>query len=236
MADRASSGFLGSLTLEEHRAFLRLGRRRRFRGGAALFREGERSGGLLAVLSGRVKVSSFTDEGKEIIITIRGTGELLGEDFAIDGEPRSASGTALGPVEALEVDTEAFTEFLQKYPRVGLVLLRMVNRRLREATRWRIVRGSHDLTERVAARLDDLADRYGEASGSRVRILLPLTQEELAGWVGVSREAVSKALRELRARGWIETHRRGVRCSTATHCACARSSRNRTPLVPSLLQ
>jgi CRP-like cAMP-binding protein len=210
MAERQSPGFLGSLTPEEHRAFLRLGRRRRFRGGAILFREGDRSSGLLAIISGRAKVSSFTDEGKEVVVTIRGTGELLGEDFAIDGEPRSASGTALGPVEALEVGIEPFTEFLQQYPRVGLVLLRMVNRRLREATRWHIVHRSHDLTARIAARLVDLADRYGEVSGSRVRILVPLTQEELAAWVGVSREAVSMALRALRERGWIETHRRGV--------------------------
>jgi CRP-like cAMP-binding protein len=152
MAERPSPGFLGSLTPEEHRAFLRLGRRRRFRGGAILFREGDRSSGLLAIISGRAKVSSFTDEGKEVVVTIRGTGELLGEDFAIDGEPRSASGTALGPVEALEVGIEPFTEFLQDYPRVGLVLLRMVNRRLRGATRWHIVHRSHDITARIAAR------------------------------------------------------------------------------------
>jgi CRP-like cAMP-binding protein len=72
------------------------------------------------------------------------------------------------------------------------------------------VHRSHDLTARITVRLVDLADRYGEVSGSRVRIRLPLSQEELAAWVGVSREAVSMALRALRERGWIETHRRGV--------------------------
>ncbi|MGH2453677.1 MAG: Crp/Fnr family transcriptional regulator [bacterium] len=210
MADRAPSGFLGSLTAQEYRAFLRRGRRRRFRSGAMLFREGERSDGVLAVLSGRVKVSYFTDEGREIVLAVRGSGELLGELSTIDGEPRSATGTALGPVEALAVSGEAFTEFLQEFPRVSLVLLRTISRRLREATRRRIEYGSLDTTARVAARLVELADQYGEAFGSSVRILLPLTQEELAGWVGASREAVSKALRALRQRGWIETHRRGV--------------------------
>ena len=210
MAERASPGFLGSLTSQEHRAFVRRARRRRYRSGVALFREGQRSEGVLAVLSGRVKISYYTDEGQEIVLAFRGTGESLGEDSAIDGEPLSATGTALGPVEALAVSAEAFTEFLEEYPRVGLVLLRTLSRRLREATRWRIAFGSLDTTARVAGRLVDLADQYGQASGSRVRILLPLTQEELAGWVGASREAVSKALRELRARGWIETHRRGV--------------------------
>lgn len=211
MADRsASSGFLGSLTAEEQRAFVRRGRRRRYRGGAALFREGERSEGVLAVLGGRVKVSYFTDEGREILLSVRGPGELLGELSTIDGEPRSATGTALGPVEALVVDAEGFAGFLEEHPRVGVVLLKMLSRRLREATRRRIEYGALDTTGRVAARLVELAGQYGEASGAGVRILLPLTQEELAGWVGASREAVSKALRMLRGRGWIETHRRGI--------------------------
>jgi len=211
LADRPpTSGFLGNLTPEEARAFLRRGRRRRYRRGAALFREGEHSEGVLAVLTGRVKVSFFTDQGREIVLAVRGPGELLGELSTIDGEPRSATGTALGPVEALAVAAEAFTTFLEEYPRVALVLLRTVSRRLREATRRRIEYGALDTTGRVAARLVELAEQYGEASEGHVRILLPLTQEELAGWVGASREAVSKALGALRARGWIETHRRGI--------------------------
>jgi CRP-like cAMP-binding protein len=67
-----------------------------------------------------------------------------------------------------------------------------------------------DTTSRVAQRLVELADRYGEPEKNSVRVGVPLTQEELAGWVGASREAVSKALRSLRARGWIETGRRTV--------------------------
>ncbi|MGH7753503.1 MAG: Crp/Fnr family transcriptional regulator, partial [Gemmatimonadales bacterium] len=166
--------------------------------------------GVLAVLSGNVKVSYFTDEGQEIVLAIRGPGELLGELETIDGEPRAATGTALGTVEAVAVGAESFTEFLQEYPRVALVVLRTLSRRLREATRRRVERSALDTTDRVAARLVELADQYGEASGGHVRILLPLSQEELAAWVGVSREAVSKALRALRERGWIETHRRAV--------------------------
>ena len=211
MASGALSSFLGGLTPQEHRAFLRRGRRRRYRAGVALFREGERfSEGVLAVLSGHVKVSYFTDEGQEIVVAIRGPGELLGILEAIDGEPPAATGMALGAVEAVVVGAETFAEFLEEYPRVAMVMLRTLSRWLREATRRRIEYSALDVTGQVAARLVDLADRYGEPSGGRVRILLPLTQEELASWVGVSREAVSKALRALRQRGWIETHRRGI--------------------------
>jgi CRP-like cAMP-binding protein len=210
MVDRAMSGFFESLTAQERRALLRRGRRRRYRSGAVLLREGERSGAVFVVLSGRVKISSFAEEGDEIVITVRGSGELLGEDSFVDQEPHMATGTALGPVDALVVSTEAFAEFLEESPHAGRVLLRTGYERLREATRWKIVLGPLNTTGRVALRLVALADKYGETSGDHVRIQLSLSQEELAGWVGASREAVSKALRALRERGLIETHRRHI--------------------------
>jgi CRP/FNR family cyclic AMP-dependent transcriptional regulator len=94
----------------------------------------------------------------------------------------------------------------------------MLCQRLRDADRKRIEFGMFDTTGRVAQRLVELAERYSEPYQPRhrplppgsVRITLNLTQEELAGWVGSSREAVSKALRTLRSHGWIETGRRRV--------------------------
>ena len=57
----------------------------------------------------------------------------------------------------------------------------------------------------------DLRLRLQGSPDGVLRIRLPLSQEELAGWAGASREAVVKALRKLRARGWIETGRREIR-------------------------
>ncbi|GAA3308369.1 hypothetical protein GCM10020219_009520 [Nonomuraea dietziae] len=62
----------------------------------------------------------------------------------------------------------------------------------------------------MATRLVELAERYGEQTSTGLRVALPLSQDELAGWTGASREAVSKALRTLRDRGLIETGRRRV--------------------------
>jgi CRP/FNR family transcriptional regulator, cyclic AMP receptor protein len=56
--------------------------------------------------------------------------------------------------------------------------------------------------------LVELVDRFGEPTESGIRITLPFTQEELAGWVGASREAVAQALRTLRASGYVQTQRR----------------------------
>jgi CRP-like cAMP-binding protein len=82
--------------------------------------------------------------------------------------------------------------------------------KLRDADRKRVEFGSLDAEGRVARRLVELASEHGTTSQGVVHITLPLSQQELAGWTCSSRESVSKALRNLRACGWIETHRRGI--------------------------
>jgi CRP-like cAMP-binding protein len=88
--------------------------------------------------------------------------------------------------------------------------MRMLVTRLRDADSKRVEFTAFDTVGRVARRLVELAERFGTASDDRVEIALALSQEELAGWTGSSREAVSKALQSLRGRGWIETKRRGI--------------------------
>jgi CRP-like cAMP-binding protein len=88
------------------------------------------------------------------------------------------------------------------------VLLQMVTARLRDSDRKRVEFAAYDIAARVARRLVELADRFGEPDEQGVRISVALSQDELAGWVGASREAVAKALRVLRSRGFVSTGRR----------------------------
>lgn len=164
----------------------------------------------LVILSGRVKIAALSDDGREVTLAIRGPGDLLGEQGVIDGEPRSATVIALDDVEALVVAGSEFTGFLADEPEAALYVMRTLARRLRDADQKRVEFAAKDSVARVAARLLELADRFGEHEGELVRIDLPLTQEELAGWAGASREAVTKALQGLRKLGWIETGRRTV--------------------------
>jgi CRP/FNR family transcriptional regulator, cyclic AMP receptor protein len=205
-----SSGFLGALDQDQTADLRRRGVHRRFRKGQALFHQGGQSDRVLVLLGGRVKVSTVTEEGREIVLAFRGAGDLLGELSAIDDEPRSASVTAIEPVEALAVATSDFRAYLGAHPTVALLLLQMLSRRLRDADRKRVEYGAHDTVGRVAARLVELGERYGEPVADGVRVGLPLSQEELAGWTGASREAVSKALQSLRRLGWVLTERRSI--------------------------
>jgi CRP/FNR family cyclic AMP-dependent transcriptional regulator len=202
--------FTEGLTTDERGDFENRGRRRRWPRGAAIFNEGGRSEYVALLTDGRAKASYFTDSGNEVILAVRGPGSLLGEMSAIDGEPLSATITALEPVEAIVVPVDSFKDYLQRHPQVALMLLRTMSRRLRDADRKRVEFSAYDALGRVARRLVELADEFGEADSGAVRISLPLSQEELASWTGASREAVSKALRNLRGRGWIETHRRAI--------------------------
>lgn len=203
-------GFMASLSREELDDLKARGRTRTWPRGANLFVEGDQSEHVALITSGRVKVSYFTEDGREIVLALREAGDLLGDQSAMDGGPRGASASALGEVQALVIQAGDFKGFLESHPRVALLLLKMLSLRLRDADKKRIEFGAFDTVGRVARRLVELAERFGETSEEGVRITAPLSQQELAAWTGSSREAVSKALQTLKGRGWIETHRRGI--------------------------
>jgi CRP-like cAMP-binding protein len=208
----AESGeFLDQLTAPERESLQARGRRRRWARGEVIFAEDDRTDWVLVLLEGRVKVSSHTASGTEVVLAVRGPGALLGELAAIDGQPRSATVAAVEPISALVVPFGEFAAFLQGNGRVAFLLTRLIAGRLRDADRKRIEFGAYDTTGRLAARLVELAERYGETEpDGSVRISLPLSQDEIAGWIGASREAVSKSMAALRSRGLIETGRRTV--------------------------
>src|SRR3954467_5314478 len=114
------------------------GRPRRFRTGATLFHEGDHSDWIGLILKGRVKISCYGADGRERLVAVVGPGELLGELSAIDGEPRSATATALEPLEAAVLTAEEFVSFLQSHPDATPGILRAVIGRLRDSDKRRV--------------------------------------------------------------------------------------------------
>jgi CRP/FNR family cyclic AMP-dependent transcriptional regulator len=202
--------FLSALTAAEDAALRARGVPRRIARGAAIFHQHGVADRVLVVLRGCVKLSCMSEEGKEVILAIRGPGDLLGEMSVIDGRPRSATATALDPVEALGVSGPDFIDYLEHNPRVALVVMRMLGTRLREADAMRIELSAQDSMSRVAARIVELCERFGDDVEAGVRVDLPISQEELAGWTGCSRDSVVKALQSMRRLGWLETGRRRI--------------------------
>ncbi|HET8673547.1 MAG TPA: Crp/Fnr family transcriptional regulator [Thermoleophilaceae bacterium] len=202
--------FLSELTDREERDLRGRAVSRRFRRGATLVHQGEAPGRVLVIEAGRAKVTAITDDGREIVLAFAGPGDLLGELSALSGSPRAATVRALEPLSALAIARGDFETFLDANPRVALVILRVVIARLHDADRQQVEFAAYQTVTRVARRLVELAQRHGEQTGAAIRITLPISQEELAGWAGASREAITKALHDLRAMGLIETHRRHI--------------------------
>jgi CRP-like cAMP-binding protein len=202
--------FLDALTAEEVAELRALGRERRYGPGVTVFHQDDEAGPVAVLLKGRTKVLSLTPDGRDVILAVRGPGELIGELAALDDEPRQATVVTLEPVEALVLVRTAFTGLLERRPRVALAVVRTVAERLRYADAQQAAFATQDVPGRVAGRLAELAARFGRADGDRIEIDLPLSQEELASWTGASREAVAKALQQLRGLRIIETGRRRI--------------------------
>lgn len=182
--------------------FVALGQRRRYEAAGAVFLEGDGPGPVFGVVSGRVRITAQSSDGEESTLVIRYPHQLFGELSAIDGLPRSATATAMEPVELVAVPPAEFNQYLRDHAELALPLLRMLAERLRATTRGHLSHRPGDVVTRVAARIAMLAEREPKSAGTIVT--LSVSQGDLASWADVDREAVSRALLRLRANGWIE--------------------------------
>jgi CRP/FNR family transcriptional regulator, cyclic AMP receptor protein len=205
---RPQEPFLARLTAEELAALRSRAITRQFARGATIVHQGEVPGRVVVIERGCAKVSVTTEDGKDVVLAFRGPGDVLGEVAALSALPRSATVRAIEPIDALAIGVGDFEVWLEQHPRVALELLRVVIARLREADRQQFEFTAYQTLGRIARRLVELAERFGEPCEDGVRISLRISQEELAGWAGASREATSKALHDLREIGLIETERR----------------------------
>ena len=172
--------------------------------------EGEPGEQVMILLEGHVKASCVTREGHELVLSFRGPGDVLGELSFLDAQPRSSSVTAIESVQVLVVSGTRFRAFLESTPVAAMTMIEVIGRRFRDANRKRVQFGASDTIGRVAARIVELVERYGELSGDVIRVDLPITQEELGSWTASSRAGVAHALHVLRDLGWIETDRKRI--------------------------
>jgi CRP/FNR family cyclic AMP-dependent transcriptional regulator len=166
---------------------------------AILINEGDTTDSLFILLSGRVKVYSTNADGKEVVITIRGAGEYVGE-LALDGGVRSASVMTLEPTTCSVVSGASLREFIAAHPDFASHLIRRLIRRVRQATESVKSLALEDVYARVIRLLAELSDP-GEGSERRVRERL--TQQDIADRVGASREMVSRIMKDLTTGGYI---------------------------------
>ena len=207
----ASLDFIGQLDEEDRHALQAIATRRTASSGQHVMAAGQVADCVLVVLSGHLKIVAMGPGGEDVVLAFRGPGSLIGEQAFVDGTPRSAGVIAVEPAEMLVVAASAFRHFLAEHPRVAMTLVGMLSLRLRDSDRQLVRFATSDTLGRTSARLVELCDHYGDsAPDGSVRIALPLTQEDLAGWTGSSLESTAKALRAMRRLKWITTARRCI--------------------------
>jgi CRP/FNR family cyclic AMP-dependent transcriptional regulator len=205
--------FLRQLAPEDADTLLQSMRRRNVRRSEPILRAGAAGEEVVVVLRGRVRLVAYGADRREVVLGLRGPGELIGDMAALGGQRRSASAIAVDDVEAGVLHGDEFRAFLRDHPDAALVLIRMLVRRLSEATRDVVDLATRDSVGRIAKRLLELAGEHGAPSGGGtggIQIQLSLSQDELARWTGATRETVSRALRLMRQLGWVVTDHRTI--------------------------
>jgi CRP-like cAMP-binding protein len=150
---------------------------------------------MMTVISGRIKISVSSSEGKEAVLAILGRGEVLGEMALIDGKERSADAIAMDDGEALSIHRRDFIPFLERNPAICIRLLGILAERLRRASEMIEDRSFLDLPGRLAKMLIDMSQTDGVETDEGLRIEMPMSQSNFGAMLGASRETINKQLK-----------------------------------------
>jgi CRP/FNR family transcriptional regulator, cyclic AMP receptor protein len=200
-----AQGFWGLLTHAQQDALQALGRISVFPPGVPLCVEGEPATHLFVLVDGWVKIVSVTRDGQELVLALRGHGDITGEFAGETTGYRSATIRAIGTVRSLIVGYERFSSFLDAEPGASHAYRRVVTQRWRDAATLLRSRSVTTGAQRLAWLLIELAGQHGRPVDGGIHLAMPLSQEDLASLAGTSRATVTRALANWRERGFIRT-------------------------------
>lgn len=161
---------------------------------------------MCIILSGGVKVSAQSADGKEIIFDLLSEGDFFGELSLLDDRPRTATVTTLVPSVLIVLKREFFMPFLESNPITAIRLLHMLACRLRAMDAFLEDVLFLDSETRLAKRVMALENIYGKIVGDTIQIELKVSQQDIANLVGITRERVNKLLKKWERARIISLH------------------------------
>ena len=198
----ASSEFFADATPTVLQTITASGHERNLIRGDVLFKEGDAADALYVVLRGRLAIAIANPiDHRETVVSLMEPGDLFGEMAMLDDGPRSAMARALEPSTVLAIPYDAVIAVFRNQPELLWGVTRLLAHRLRVMDETLADSVFLDVTGRTAKRLLELSEGADDFT-------LPVTQEELAGMVGASRERVNKAIASFIRLGWIDQHER----------------------------
>jgi CRP-like cAMP-binding protein len=192
-----SHTFFGGLPDAALNTLVARGHTRRYRKGETIFRRGDPGDRLTVIVSGRIKIANVNADAKEVVLNFLESGDINGEIAVLDGNERSANAIALEDSEILVILARDLMPVLTAHPQAMLEIMQILCQRLRAISA--IVEDSTlAMRSRVAKGLLRLAHQHGRTGKDGVRLNLTLSQNDLGKYLGLSRENVSRQLRQLK--------------------------------------
>jgi CRP/FNR family transcriptional regulator, cyclic AMP receptor protein len=176
-----------------------------------LFCEGDKGDTLYLILEGRVKATLLAEDGREVILSTIGAGELVGEMAVFDlEETRSATVITVEDSELLTLSGQQFIKVMQENPTIALSVIRSLTRRLKDASSRIGNLVFLDTYARVGRYLVELGKSSGRYLADGSLLVQRPTHQEIANYIGTTRETVSRTLKELEHQGLIRMVGRNV--------------------------
>jgi CRP/FNR family transcriptional regulator, cyclic AMP receptor protein len=179
--------------------------------GQLLFYQGDPGEALFVMVEGLVKVFVTSEDGEEMVLVTVQPGDVFGELSLIDGGPRSASAQALEVTKVLVVTRTALLDLLAADVALAEAMLRSVGQSLRRLTEQAADLVFLDLNGRVAKLVVGFAEKQGADDAGEIVLDLHMTQSDIAGMVGGSRQSVNHILKTFERRGYVDLDGRHIR-------------------------
>lgn len=196
-----------SLSSEELDRLLQSTTSKRLAAKETLFRKGDPGNQLYGILSGSIKVTNTGTDGKEVLFSLMGPGEVIGEIALLDSMERSATAVAVEKTEVLTLDRRELIPFLESHPRATIALAGVLAARVRRLSERAEDRQTMPLPGRMAKKLLSLAEQHGKHPIVGGPVEVRLAQQDLGDLVGTTRESVNKQLRAWEESGFVELKR-----------------------------
>lgn len=176
---------------------------RHFNDGQSIVRKGDLGDAMFGVITGSIKVTSTNSAGQEMIITFLHPGQWFGEISLIDSLPRTHDSRANGATDLLVFSREAFDSVMASHPALTQHLLKLLCQRLRTLMTAYDDSGLTSVNDRLGKRLAHLAKSFGKPHPDGTAIDIPLSQDNLAFMLGVTRQTIHKEIKVMEQQGLL---------------------------------
>jgi len=186
-------------------------RMRQFPRGTPIYLPADSADSIMLLAQGRVKIGSYTEDGKQTILAFIEPGELFGELSLLGTEEREEYAEAVEKSTIILISNKVIQGLLAENPAISLGVTKLFGlrrQRIERRLKYLLFRSNR---ERLVHLLLELAEKYGLPNGNGVELRIKLSHQDLASIIGSTRETVTVVLGELQAEGLLELGRRKIR-------------------------